>query len=269
MDILDLAQTIATRYGKLPIVEAVALGGSLASGAADQGSDIDLYVYSRDTIPVEDRARIARTGARVIEVDNQFWEPGDEWIDDETGIHVDVMFRSVEWIEEQLDRVIERHEASVGYSTCFWHNVASSIALYDRTGWYAELKRQATRPYPAALRRAVVAKNHPILRETASSYRYQLVGAVNRADRVSVNHRVAALLASYFDILFAVNRALHPGEKRLLDIAEADCEKVPGGMREHVERVIAAVAEGSAVIERVDELIDGLDDLLRSEGLLE
>lgn len=264
---LELARAVAASYGELPEVEAVALGGSLASGVADQGSDIDLYVYVREEISVEERARIAKAGAKYVEVDNRFWEPGDEWIDAETGIHVDVMFRAVVWIEEQLERVLQKHEASVGYSTCFWHNVVSSEVLYDRIGWFEELQRYARQAYPEELRRAILAKNHPILRETASSYRYQLAGAVARGDQVSVNHRVAAILASYFDVLFAVNRKLHPGEKRLVEIAVAECERIPAGMCEQVEWLVAAVSEGS-VIERADELIEGLDELLRSEGLL-
>jgi hypothetical protein len=263
-----LARAVAARYGALSEVEAVALGGSAAAGTADPGSDIDLYVYVREAIPVEVRARIASAGAEAVEVDNQFWEPGDEWIDAETGIHVDVMFRSVGWIEEQLDRVLQRHEASVGYSTCLWHNVVSSRELYDREEWFKGLQQRAHQPYPEELRRAVVAKNHPILRETASSYRYQLAGAVAREDLVSVNHRVAAVLASYFDILFALNRMPHPGEKRIVEIVLAQCAKVPGGMKEQVEALVAAVADGQGVVDRLDELVEELDQVLQVEGLL-
>ena len=54
-----------------------------------------------------------------------------------------------------------------------------------------------------------MAKNYPNLRATASAYSSQLRPALVCNDWVSVNHRVAAVLASLFDILFAVNRALH------------------------------------------------------------
>jgi hypothetical protein len=263
---LSLARSIAGRYGTLSQVEAVVLAGSQASGSADRGSDIDLYVYLSAPLAVALRARIATAGAQYAEVDNRFWEPGDEWIDAETGIHVDVMFRTVGWIEEQLDRVLRRHKASVGYSTCLWYNVVSSQPLYDRADWFQRLQEDARQPYPEGLRQAIVAKNHPILRQTASSYRYQLAGAVARDDRVSVNHRVAALLASYFDILFAINRALHPGEKRLVEIATEQCEHLPQGMERQVSELIEAVSRGRRVVEVADALVDGLDDLLSREG---
>ena len=53
-----------------------------------------------------------------------------------------------------------------------------------------------------------------------SCYLKQIRTAVVRVDPVSLNHRVAAWLASYFDILFAINGRFHPGEKRLLIYAE-------------------------------------------------
>ncbi|MFQ5584614.1 MAG: DUF4037 domain-containing protein, partial [Calditrichia bacterium] len=137
----ELAKTMAIRYGSLPRVQAVTIGGSQTVGSADSNSDIDLYVYAEAEIPVAQRGEIASSFAGDrCEIDNQFWESGDEWIDDKTGIHVDVMFRDVYWIEDQLDRVLNRYEASVGYSTCILYNVLHSDLLYDRDAWYESLQ---------------------------------------------------------------------------------------------------------------------------------
>jgi len=268
LDSRILADAIALRYSGHAQVESVALGGSLASGAAGPDSDVDLYVYLNAELPVPARAQIAQEHASYAEVDNRFWESGDEWIDAVSGVHVDVTFRSLAWIESELARVLQRHEASAGYSTCLWHSVRSSIVLFDRSGWFARLQRRACRSYPEKLRRAIVAKNHPILRETVSSYRYQIAGAVQRDDLVSVNHRVAALLASYFDILFAVNQVPNPGEKRLVELAAAQCSVVPPAMAHQVRALVAAVPSGEVVLTCLDVLVDELDAVLRAEGLI-
>jgi predicted nucleotidyltransferase len=266
---LPLASGVAARYSVLSQVEAVALAGSQTTGTADQGSDFDIYVYVREEIPVSVRAAIAAAHAERVEVDNHFWEPGDEWVEADSRVSVDVMFRDVRWIEEQLDRVLRRHEASVGYSTCFWYNVISSHTLYDRQGWFGTLQQSARQPYPEPLRQAIVAKNHPILGRTISSYTHQLERAVAHDDLVSLNHRTAALLSSYFDILFAVNRLPHPGEKRLVEFAAQRCATLPEGMSQQVGELIRAVAHGDRrVIEQAKVLVAGLDRLLRSEGLI-
>jgi len=265
--VLALARDVAARFAALPEVVAVALGGSRGAGAAGDDSDVDLYVYAEGEIPLARRAAIAGRGAARAEVGNTFFEPGDEWVDRATGIAVDVMFRAPRWIEEQLDRVLLRHEASTGYSTAFWHNVRSSVPLFDRDGWYAALQARAAAPYPEALRRAVVAKNRPLLRDNLSSYLRQIERALARGDRVSVNHRVAAFLASWFDVIFAVNRLPHPGEKRLVQLVEALCPRRPPGAAEEVRSLLAAVP-GPDVVARANALADGLDALLREEGLL-
>jgi hypothetical protein len=261
---------IAAAYGTLPGVIAVAVAGSLATGIADADSDVDLYVYAPHPPPVPLRAEIVGRFARVSAVDSSPWEPGDEWLDERTGRHIDVMYRAPAWIEDQLARVLVRHEVSVGYSTCFWHNVLHSSPLMDSNGWYGRLQDGARQPYPEALKQAIIAKNHPILRRTLSSYLHQITRAAARDDVVSVQHRVTALLASYFDILFAVNELPHPGEKRQLRFALERCNKLPSGMEATLTSLLSipAFPATSEAVKRVNALVDGLDALLEDEGLL-
>src|SRR5208282_1288851 len=117
------AESIAARFSVFPDVTAVALAGSEGAGEADALSDIDLYVYAGAEIPIRQRRAAAGVFADRMEIDNRFWEPGDEWIDRASGRRIDIMYRSPAWIRDQLARVLERHEASLGYSTCFWWNV--------------------------------------------------------------------------------------------------------------------------------------------------
>ncbi|HEX6901845.1 MAG TPA: DUF4037 domain-containing protein [Thermoanaerobaculia bacterium] len=264
MSSASLPGRLAAAYAEIPEVEAVAVAGSRTTAASDAASDVDLYVYSREPVPLSRRREVVeRSAGGRAEIGNRFFEPGDEWIDAETGVHVDAMFRQTAWIEDQLARVLDRHEASVGYSTCFWHNVLTSQALFDRHGWFAALQEKARRPYPEELARAIVAKNHPLLRGNLSSYLHQIARAVERGDAVAVHHRVTALLASWFDILFAINRLPHPGEKRLLRFAEERCALRPAGMREDVDALLGAVYPPDArVVERAERVIDGLDQLL-------
>ena len=262
-----LARAVTDRLSVLPQVEAVALAGSFATGSTDAGSDIDLYIYVSAEIPAPARGRVIRSFGDRIDLDNHFWGLSDEFIDRETGSSVDMMYWSPDWMEDQLDRVLRRHEASTGYTTAFWHNVRSSQTLFDRVGWHERLREMADQPYPEPLRAAILRKNYPILREKMSSYAHQIEKAVTRQDTVSLNHRVAALLASYFDILFAVNRLPHPGEKRLLMHVEQRCEHIPKNFRADVEGLLTSAARPTpTVMKRIDTLVNHLDALLRAQG---
>ena len=248
-------------YAAIPTVEAVVLSGSRTSGLGDGSSDIDLYVYSREALSLDVRRHVA-AGARRAEIGNAFWEPGDEWVDEATGVSVDVMFRDCQWIEEQLDRVLKHHQASVGYSTCFWYNVLHSEILFDRTGWFGVLQERARQPYPEELRAAIIAKNSPILRRNMSSYVHQMELAIQRGDLISLNHRATALLASYFDVLFALNRQPHPGEKRLVKFAVQLCAKRPPDFAERIEELLASLPRmDETVIEKAEEVVKRLEEL--------
>src|SRR5258708_36211758 len=122
---------------------------------------------------------------------------------------------------------------------------------------------------PDPLVKAIAANNYPVVRQIASSYLKQLEKAAYRADVVSLNHRTAALFASYFDILFAINRVPHPGEKRLVDLAEKHCPKRSAAMRAEINAVIEASAcKRTEIGIEITRLIDSLDGLLKSEGFL-
>lgn len=269
--VFSLAKIIATKFSSLPQVVAVALAGSQTAKVSDKFSDFDLYIYVQEEIPLDIRTSIAREFAEHIEINNQFWEPGDEWIATSDGYGVDIMYRSPTWIEEQINRILVKHQASVGFSTCFWWNVLTSLPLYERDNWLTQLKARANQPYPEALMRAIVAKNYPILRNNISSYMHQIELAVLRRDFISINHRVAALLGSYFDIIFAINYVAHPGEKRLVEYAMKLCSKLPHNLEQLVPNLIQTISLPliqQNILDCGNKLIDSLDELLRAEGLL-
>ncbi len=264
---VELAQLLAD----LPAVTAIALGGSLASGAADLGSDIDLYVYAeREFLPDDLSAVIARAGgATRSDLSLPYWGGVNMWTDAATGIDVDCVYFGTAWMSEQITRVIDAHQPSLGYTTCFCRTVGQSQVLVDPGGWLTELQARCRQAYPEPLRRNIVDHNHPVLRMMMSSYLHQIESAVRRDDAVSVNHRIAGLLASYFDIVFALNRVLHPGEKRLLAYAHRECATLPVAMDDDIAAIL--VAAGSApgdLVSRVHRLLDRLDALLIADGLL-
>lgn len=263
---LNVAERVAARFARLPDVEAVAIGGSQASGAASESSDVDIYIYSHAEIPRAVRTAISAEFADHVEMID-YWGPGNEWDDRETGVHVDAVFWTVGWIEDQIDRTLVRHEAWTGYTTSFWHTVKISKIVFDRNGWFAQLQQTANQPYPEALVKAIVDTNWPLLRSAFPAYLHQLEKAAARRDLVSLNHRATALLASYFDILFAVNRLPHAGEKRLVDLAERHCAKLPVNMRADIEAFLRATVDISVSISAASNaLIDGLKTVLTEVG---
>jgi len=266
---LSLAHRLADAYAAWPGVEAVALGGSWATGLADSTSDVDLYVYAAAEPPRAERAAlVAALGGRHAEIGQGPFEPGDEWADGATGLGVDVMFRTPAFIEGELDRVLVHHLARAGYSTCLWHNLLTSRPLFDRRGALAGWQARARVPYPEPLRRAVVARNLPLLQSARSSFGHQLSSAAARGDGVAANHRAAAFLASAFDVLFALLRAPHPGEKRILEHLRRLGPRVPPELEAQVSALLASVGRpGLESGQAAAALAATLTALCRAEGL--
>ncbi len=136
---LDLARRLAGLFAALPEVEAVALGGSRASEGVgtDDASDIDLYVYTRADIPMVARRQIVERGggASRLDLGLDYWGAGDEWLHVPTGIHVDAIYFDAGWMEEQVDRVVVRHQASLGCTTFGTRSASRSSSGMTGDGW--------------------------------------------------------------------------------------------------------------------------------------
>ena len=95
--------------------------------------------------------------------------------------------------------------------------------------------------YPEKLKKNIVSNNLKLLSGMLPSFDMQIKKAENRGDLVSVNHRVAEFLASYFDIIFALNEMTHPGEKRMQSICSKECKILPNRFDENLNRLFAGM----------------------------
>lgn len=113
----------------------------------------------------------------------------------------------------------------------------------------------------AELKDNIIKRNMMLLMDKPfASYYEQLEKAVNRNDLNSINHRTAAFLASYFDIIFAKNELLHPGEKRLVDYALKNCKILPKDFKQNVEEFAVGAIENKLPAAR--KMVENLKGIL-------
>jgi predicted nucleotidyltransferase len=261
---LMLAQTIANEFAKLPEVQAVTLGGSQATGKADETSDIDLYIYTTKEIPLETRATIIKPRARRAELDNRFWETEDNWLEQD-GRKVEIIYRG-QWVQEHLKNLLENHQTQMGFSTCIWHNILTSVILFECDNWFTALQTKWRVPYSDELAKAIIAKNFPLLKGSLVSLPQQVYKAIKRQDLIFVHDQLKGILDSYFDVLFALNHEPHPGSKRLLDYAEK-LEHQPLSMSRDVTEILLERTP-EKLHNVVERLINKLESLLKARGYL-
>lgn len=223
-------------FSKIPQVEAIALGGSRATGRNDEKSDYDVYVYLTDSVDETIRRTILEKYCKYMEISNAFWELEDD-VTLKDGIDMDIIYRNMNDFENMVSSVVDQCVAWNGYTTCMWHNLITSKIVYDRNGNLQKLQEKYKIPYPKQLKENIISNNMKLLHGMLPSFDMQIKKAENRADFVSVNHRVTEFLASYFDILFALNEMTHPGEKRMQSICSSECKLLPKRFDENLNRL--------------------------------
>ena len=232
VDVIRLFEEI----GKLPQVEAIALGGSRATGRNDEKSDYDVYVYVTGRIDEKERKTVLEKYCSYMEIGNSFWELEDD-VTLKDGIDMDIIYRDMKEFGEGISSVVDECIAWNGYTTCMWHNLITSKVILDKNGNLTALQEKYKIPYPKKLKENIISNNLKLLSGMLPSFDTQIKKAEMRSDLVSVNHRVTEFLASYFDILFALNEMTHPGEKRMQSICRTECKILPNNFEENFGRL--------------------------------
>ena len=247
---------------KLPQVEGIALGGSRAGTAFDEKSDYDVYLYCTDEIADDVRNVILTKYCSYIELGNSYWEKEDNCTL-KNGIDIDILYRNLDDIVEQVASVVEHHNAHNGYTTCMWHNIKTCKIVFDKNGRLAQAQKRFDVPYPEKLRQNIITRNMNLLYGTMPAYYSQIAKAVKRGDKVSINHRTAAFIESYFDVLFAYNKLTHPGEKRLVELCKRDCKVLPRDFEENMNKLFAVMFADTQKIKSVlMNIVDNLKEML-------
>lgn len=255
-------ELLCRELSALAQVEAMALGGSRAGAHYDEKSDYDLYVYITGPVQEEVRRPILEKCCSYMEIGNHFWEYEDNCTL-KNGIDIDILWRDLDDFTAGVANVVEKHQPSNCYTTCMWHNLKTCRILYDRDGRLSAARKRFDVPYPEVLKRNIIDRSMKLLRGTMPAFDGQIAKAVRRGDRVSINHRVTEFLASYFDVLFALNAQTHPGEKRLVSLCRESCPILPAGFEENLESLFDHMGmDAQKVPGDIERIIAELENIL-------
>lgn len=258
-----MIEKLFEELAKLPQVEAIALGGSRAGTAFDEKSDYDVYLYCTAEIASDVRNAILTKYCSYIELGNHYWELEDNCTL-KNGIDIDILYRNLDDITAQVASVVEQFNAHNGYTTCIWHNIKTCKIVFDSNGKFAKVKQRFDVPYPEELRQNIITRNINLLHGTMPAYDAQVAKAVQRGDLVSINHRTAAFLESYFDVIFAYNKLTHPGEKRLVALCKRDCIKLPRDFEENLNKLFLEMfINTQSITENLKTIFDNLIEMIK------
>lgn len=255
---------IAVVVGQIPGVIAIAQGGSVNAGLADASSDRDFHVYWEPPLaPAAERAvRLA-----ALADPGCVW-PGEgmtSWLLEDhfavAGQLIELIYIRVADVAAEVEAAYRDGFAEEGFTTgrlfCFAHD----RIVHDPAGSLGAQQSRLTASYPEALRRAILRRQCTRL----ALYIGQLRTGQQRGDLLYAQQIRTKLQNVYFDLLFAVNRFYHPGEKRLLIYAER-CPLRPPDSTARWERVARLPADAPELAERLGTLAAELCALAVEHG---
>ena len=260
MEVINLLKELTREAIKTNDIDAIVLSGSKTSLINDEMSDYDIYVYSKEKINIETRKNFAEKYSSYCEFGNDYFEYGDELIIE--NICFDFMYRDLSFVENEINDIWKNCNSKIGYTTAFLYNIKNSKIIYDKDFKFKSLQEELNKEYPNKLKENIINKNLAVMKDKkCASFFEQLEKAIKRKDIISVNHRITAILSSYFDILFALNKELHPGEKKLIKYAHKLCKLIPENFYNDIENIINSKLNKN-ILDNVDKLIENLKKII-------
>ena len=244
-------------------IQALALGGSRTTERTDEKSDYDFYLYSENGIDQDTRRKILSKHCKYFEIGNNYWELEDNG-QLNCGIDFDIIYRNSQQFVKTVADVVENYNAYNGFTTCLWHNVLNSEIIFDKDDMFKKIKERFSIPYPQKLKENIIKRNMALLSDSVISYDKQIMKSIYRKDLINLNNRISAFLASYFDIIFAVNELPNPGEKRIMEICLNKCKVLPNGFERNVNSLIQNMNNNeSKILETIKNIIYELKKILQ------
>lgn len=227
---------------------AIALAGSLAKGIADMNSDIDLFLFTDNPKPYEERLQIIRqyadadTNPCVTDNFNLPWGGSIDFTFEQTPVEVVVRIisqmdkRVNDCLEGQFE-IIPQTWTSNGYYTFTYLCELSFIkAIWDPTNLIQNYKTKIT-PYPLKLKKNIIDCFMGRASTWMDNFHYQ--SAIRRQDILFTCPIVLHTILDIIQVLFAYNEVYFIGDKKL-ELALSKLNYCPSELLDQLELLLSA-----------------------------
>ena len=202
----------------------IAVGGAHAKGVADSESDLDIYLFTRGALKNSERESLTvRYSSKISDIvtwgnEEPFDQGGSDFYFDKTKIECwlrnsDNISNSVSECKEGIvKQELVRWTTTGFYNHCCLSDLKHMIPIEDPCEillkWQTDI-----REYPPKLREAIIQKHLSGARFWPNNFHYK--SAVERQDIVYTTGIIQQVIHNLIQVLFAVNRAYFPGDKKL------------------------------------------------------
>jgi hypothetical protein len=202
----------------------IALGGAHAKGVADAESDVDLYLFAREVLPSQERELLCRQFSGGIESVTS-WGDTSEFIQGGTdfyfqGQKIECWLRNTDYVSNivaECKEGIVRHDLVTWtvmgfYNHCTLSDLHNMMPVDDPHSILAHWKSEVSE-YPAKLRETIITTHLRAAKFWPDNFHYK--SAVERYDFIYVMGIVQQVVHNLIQVVFALNRAYFPGDKKL------------------------------------------------------